>query len=206
MYIINLDNNYLIKRYRMNVILLRHGETDHNKSGLSQCGDIDTIMNEQGVKQSELTGKFLNKNYNINRIYSSTLIRARQTASIISDIIGLNSDNINYKSKLKESSKKILEQVNITKEESKKIVGQRARLVFDEIIEENINNNSDILIVSHGAVIKNLIKNLFDLREISQNVISDVGNCTLTVINIDNKKLDLKLSYDNSHLQDLYFK
>ena len=51
MYIINLDNNYLIKRYRMNVILLRHGETDHNKSGLSQCGDIDTIMNEQGVKQ-----------------------------------------------------------------------------------------------------------------------------------------------------------
>lgn len=206
MYIINLDNNYLIKRYRMNVILLRHGETDHNKSGLSQCGDIDTIMNEQGVKQSELTGKFLNKNYNINKVYSSTLIRARQTAGIISDIIGLNSDSIIYNSKLKESSKKILEQVNITKEESKKIVGQRARLVFDEIIEENINNNSDILIVSHGAVIKNLIKNLFDLREISQNVISDVGNCTLTVINIDNKKLDLMLSYDNSHLQDLYFK
>ena len=206
MYIINLDNNYLIKRYRMNVILLRHGETDHNKSGLSQCGDIDTIMNEQGVKQSELTGKFLNKNYNINRIYSSTLIRAKQTANIISDIIDYDSDNINYKSKLKESSKKILEQVNITKEESKKIVGQRAKLVFDEIIEENINNNSDILIVSHGAVIKNLIKNLFDLKEISQNVISDVGNCTLTVINIDNKKLDLKLSYDNSHLQELYFK
>jgi len=206
MYIINLDNNYLIKRYRMNVILLRHGETDHNKSGLSQCGDIDTIMNEQGVKQSELTGKFLNKNYNINRIYSSTLIRAKQTANIISDIIDYDSDNIIYKSKLKESSKKILEQVNITKEESKKIVGQRARLVFDEIIEENINNNSDILIVSHGAVIKNLIKNLFDLREISQNVISDVGNCTITVINIENNKFNLNLSYDNSHLQDLYFK
>ena len=205
MYIINLDNNYLIKRYRMNVILLRHGETDHNKSGLSQCGDIDTIMNEQGVKQSELTGNFLSRNYNINKVYSSTLIRARQTAGVVSDIIGINSDSIIYNSKLKESSKKILEQSNISKEESKKIVGQRARLVFDEIVEDNIKNKSDVLIVSHGAVIKNLLRNLFEIKEISQNVISDVGNCTITVINIENNKFNLNLSYDNSHLQSLYF-
>ena len=99
----------------MNIILLRHGETDYNKLGISQSGDVDPIMNDQGIRQSELTGNFLSRNYNINKVYSSTLIRARQTAGVVSDIIGINSDSIIYNSKLKESSKKILEQFLLNK-------------------------------------------------------------------------------------------
>ena len=91
--------------------------------------------------------------------------------------------------------------LDITKEKSKKIVGERVRIIYDSIISENKN---DVLVVTHGAVIKNLIKNIFNIKEISQNIITEVGNCTLTIIDVSNDKSELILSYDNSHLKDLY--
>ena len=71
------------------------------------------------------------------------------------------------------------------------------RIIYDNIVEENKN---DVLVITHGAV----IKNLFNIKEISENVITEVGNCTLTIIDVSNDKSELILSYDNSHLKDLY--
>ena len=187
----------------MYIILLRHGETDFNKSKMSQSGDVNPDINDIGYKQSELTADYLKERFNICKIYSSTLSRAMQTANIISDKISSNI-NVIEEPKLKESSKKILESNNITKEESKKLVGQRARNIFEKILNDNLDINGDILLVSHGAVIKNLIRNIYEIEEISQNVITDVGNCTLTVIKINDNEKELILSYDNSHLKNLY--
>lgn len=64
----------------MKVIIVRHGQTDHNKNNYCQ-GSIDTILNEEGIKQAkELKEKF--KNINIDAVFSSPLKRALETAKI----------------------------------------------------------------------------------------------------------------------------
>lgn len=67
----------------MNVYLLRHGETNANKEGRIQ-GRIDVPLNEYGIKLAELTKEGLTKEQiNFDKIYSSPLIRAVQTATIV---------------------------------------------------------------------------------------------------------------------------
>lgn len=188
----------------MRLIFLRHAETEYNKLGLSQGGEVDPVLNETGKKQSICTANYLKNNFNISRIYSSTMQRARSTAEIIREEINF-SNEIFYNEKLKESSKKIKDEKEfngLTKEEYKKIIGNRARAIFDNIVKEN-NEFSDILVVSHGAVIKSLIRNVTCVKDIETNVVTEVGNCTLTIFKIENEKITLEKSYNNSHLKDM---
>ncbi|WP_371803019.1 histidine phosphatase family protein [Candidatus Lokiarchaeum ossiferum] len=65
----------------MNIYLIRHGETDWNKQGKIQ-GHMDIALNQKGRLQAKiLASKF--KNIKIDRIYTSDLLRASQTAEII---------------------------------------------------------------------------------------------------------------------------
>lgn len=188
----------------MRIIFLRHAETDFNKLGLSQGGDVDPEINEIGKKQALCTAKFLKENYNISQIYSSTMVRAKNTTEIISNFIEFQKE-IYFNEKLKESSKKIMGEKDyngLTKEEYKKIIGERVRKIFDFIVENN-DFDSDILVVSHGAVIKNLIRNIYGIKEIETNVVTDVGNCTLTIFSVKESEIKLEKSYDNSHLNGI---
>jgi broad specificity phosphatase PhoE len=76
---------------------IRHGETDYNKMNISQGSEIDSILNEAGINQAKLTGRYLNefrqKNKSFDCIISSNLKRAYQTANIIAD-------EINYKNEI----------------------------------------------------------------------------------------------------------
>ena len=65
----------------MNLILVRHGETEWNRAGRCQ-GIADIELNENGRKQvSELAESL--KGHDISAIYSSDLIRAVETAEAI---------------------------------------------------------------------------------------------------------------------------
>lgn len=63
------------------VIFIRHGQTSWNKEKKYQ-GHSDISLNENGLRQAELVGKRLAVE-KINAIYSSDLLRARQTAEHI---------------------------------------------------------------------------------------------------------------------------
>jgi len=65
----------------MELILIRHGETDWNREGKVQ-GLSDIELNSDGRRQARQLAVAL-KDVNIERIYSSPLLRARQTAQII---------------------------------------------------------------------------------------------------------------------------
>lgn len=68
----------------MVVYFIRHGETDFNKQGLIQ-GRTDIPLNETGISQAEMTAAFFRKEGIVfDRVYSSPLIRAHKTASIVS--------------------------------------------------------------------------------------------------------------------------
>ena len=78
----------------MKIYLLRHGETDWSKCGRLQ-GHTDIPLNEQGVKQIESAGDyFVRTDENIDKIISSPLIRAKKSAEIVADKIGLSRKDI----------------------------------------------------------------------------------------------------------------
>ena len=62
------------------VIFLRHGNKDHNKDGFVVPGPE---LNRKGIKQSELAARELSKIKDIDRLFTSPMLRARQTSEII---------------------------------------------------------------------------------------------------------------------------
>ena len=71
----------------MRVILVRHGQTDWNESGVFR-GRIDVKLNQRGVEQAEAVGRAL-ADVSLDAIYSSPLTRALDTAAAVSHHSGV---------------------------------------------------------------------------------------------------------------------
>lgn len=69
------------------LILIRHGETDWNVEGRYQ-GQADPPLNAQGLDQAHLLAEAL-ADVELQVLYSSTLGRARQTAQVLTETLGL---------------------------------------------------------------------------------------------------------------------
>jgi len=69
------------------VLLVRHGETDENAAARFQ-GRIDTRLNERGREQSHALARQV-RDEGVVALYSSPLLRARETAQIVGDALGL---------------------------------------------------------------------------------------------------------------------
>jgi broad specificity phosphatase PhoE len=66
----------------LTVLLVRHGETDHNKHNIMQ-GHLDVPLNDTGRAQAKHLARYLAARYPLEHIYSSPLRRAYATAEII---------------------------------------------------------------------------------------------------------------------------
>lgn len=66
---------------------LRHGETDWNRQGLSQ-GNVDIPLNELGIAQAKQAAERL-RGRGITTIVASPLSRARVTAEIVAETLGV---------------------------------------------------------------------------------------------------------------------
>ena len=81
----------------LNVYIVRHGQTDTNKTLAINGSGTNLPLNETGIKQAEA----LRDSFDINKIdyvYASPLTRAKQTAEILNQ----NKHNIIYDDRLKE--------------------------------------------------------------------------------------------------------
>lgn len=67
--------------------IVRHGETDWNAAGILQ-GSIDTHLNATGLRQAYEIAQMAAP-VGFSRIYSSPLLRARVTARIVADVLGM---------------------------------------------------------------------------------------------------------------------
>lgn len=68
--------------------LIRHGETGGNSEGRFQ-GIVDNPLNETGIRQAQMLGMAFSLS-KIDKIYTSPLKRARQTAQIIAEMYGMD--------------------------------------------------------------------------------------------------------------------
>ena len=68
----------------MNIYIVRHGQTDSNKIKDRFGGRVDVLLNDTGRDEArELKSKL--EGITFDRVYSSPLKRAYETATIISD-------------------------------------------------------------------------------------------------------------------------
>ena len=70
------------------IILIRHGESEANRQGVF-AGHIDPDLLDRGVKQAQMTAKYVADNYNVDKIYSSDLKRAYKTAESLAETLNL---------------------------------------------------------------------------------------------------------------------
>ena len=71
----------------MIIYTIRHGETDWNRARRVQ-GSTDIPLNKEGIKQAQNAAEYF-KNAHIQKIYTSDLTRAKQTAQELSKILGV---------------------------------------------------------------------------------------------------------------------
>ena len=70
----------------MKLLLIRHAETEHNVQGLL-AGSTDSKLTNHGFLQTQKLGQYLADNgYNITKVYTSDLQRARITAQAVRDL------------------------------------------------------------------------------------------------------------------------
>jgi len=75
----------------MRLLLIRHGETDHN-AGRVALGQADVPLNERGLAQAEALARYLGSATRYGRIealYASPLQRTQSTAAPLASALGL---------------------------------------------------------------------------------------------------------------------
>jgi 2,3-bisphosphoglycerate-dependent phosphoglycerate mutase len=70
------------------LVCVRHGQSKWNKENRF-TGWVDVELSEQGIKEANEAGELL-KGFKFDKIYTSVLKRAINTAEIISDVAGFN--------------------------------------------------------------------------------------------------------------------
>ncbi len=157
----------------MKIALVRHGETDWNKNNMIQ-GQSDIPLNQTGLLQAEKTADWLAKNGPWDCLYSSGLSRARKTAEIISD--GLNMrliirellverrfgalEGLTVAEREQRFPNRLQEEASVPGLEIRRDFRERVVKEFEAIIMETTGSN--IIIVSHGGWINQLLSHLSD--------------------------------------------
>ncbi len=193
------------KNSKKRIILVRHGETDWNKQGRFQ-GQIDIPLNQNGKEQAKAARNFL-KNIPIQKAFSSSLSRPRETAQIIlKEHPGIE---ISLKDKLKEIGhgkwegkleseiksdwpdllqawKISPEKVQMPDGENIKEVSARSIKGWIEICND-LKNDETALVVAHDAVNKTILCHLLGLTP-SEIWMIKQGNGGITVVNLADKE------------------
>lgn len=192
--------------------LIRHGETDWNVRGIVQGSKYDIALNENGINQAKCSAKEF-KDKNISKIYSSTMLRTKQTSEIIRQELGVE---ILYSPLLVETNYGVIQgqsMEEIIKSGKYQYVFDKADagdndICFPEGESRNVvvnrflkflksmdipKKNKNILIVSHSGLIRTV---RFVLTGINEHTLHCQGICF--ELDNDKKPIDIKLFKYNS--------
>jgi len=197
------------------IILVRHGETEANRLGIYQGKITDHFLNLTGNRQAEAVAKTL-KDFQIEKIYSSTSMRAIETAENINDYHNyhdkeiipsddlLEIDHGLFDGKTLEQVKakypKILEtwwnhpeKVKFPKGETLKGAHRRVTQFINDVITgitreiRSGNDHGDVLIVSHGGAITLMLMSILEIPLRNFRKFPRISNTGVTLIKVTEK-------------------
>jgi uncharacterized phosphatase len=179
------------------VCIVRHGETDWNALGKFQ-GLEDIELNDSGRKQALNSSQYLKK-HNWDAIISSPLSRARQTAEIIGEVVGLKQVNImqefierdlgSASGLLPAERKRRFPNGHIPDAEPREILDARIATALRCI--EDTYNNKKVIVVTHGGVIISIMRKLTKGEFKPEK--THIKNGSVTILNLNNYAWDLEL-------------
>ena len=169
------------------LILLRHGQSVWNAENRF-TGWVDIDLSEQGIKEAKFAGQKL-KDFKIDKVFTSTLKRAIETAQSVLDIIGQNALPLTCSPALNERnygdlqglnkdemrSKFGTEQVHIWRRsydirppngESLKDTCDRVLPYYQSTILPCLLKKETVLVAAHGNSLRGLIKELEHLSNL----------------------------------------
>ena len=173
----------------MRIIVIRHGESEADILNVHE-GRADYNLTEKGHIQAKAMAEFVCKNYNIDKIYVSTLKRAVQTATHLSEktsvpiilddmlmefnnglLAGLSREEADVK--YPKIDNLPIDQA-VYGQESRVDFRKRAELALERIRKEN-GSDATVVIVSHGGMINQLYHEFLGLP-IESNIIFGTGD------------------------------
>lgn len=189
------------------------------RHGIKKSVPFDPPLTEVGMKQAELTAEYL-KTIPFKTIVASPKLRTRQTAKATAGKIGLQIVlDERLQERLEWEHGKSLEEFfeewwktdrdrkyQPKKGESSYNKGVQMRQVLDEFSKKHTEGN--ILFVTHGGSIGDLLRNLFIEEDIplyktdpkSGTRYIELLECSLTVVQLEGDKYKLLRINDTSHL------
>ncbi|KAK9458121.1 histidine phosphatase superfamily [Dipodascopsis uninucleata] len=203
----------------MIIFLIRHAESADNAARL-YGGVRDSDLTEFGMLQASVTGDYLQK-YSVKSIFSSGLIRAYRTASVIAMKAKLDCD-IEISENLVEKNFGLLEgtsfncvtpEVVDSMENNDSISSRLSQFVKNELAEKiaMLNYDDDIAIVSHGVTLRAMLDIIVSSHVLSTpsiltgHVVRMLDNAAYYKIELD-KETGVILSLEsnvNEHLSGL---
>jgi len=188
------------------IAIIRHGTTSWNKAGKLQ-GHSDIPLDEEGVQQALKLGQRL-AGETWDLIYSSHLLRARQTAAIIAQELGI--DTVIADNRLGEAGGGLIE--GTTEEErvgkwgaswklldlgmeSNTEVVARGRSFIEELLTEH--SGKKILLVTHGSFIRQMLDALLP----AMHPTPAMKNTSITRLQFSNENWHCELFNCVSHLE-----
>ena len=161
----------------MKLLVIRHGESEADLLDVHE-GRADFALTERGHRQAEAMANYVADNYDISKIYASTLTRAKQTAQHLSDKTGIS---IIFDENLMEFNNGLLAGLPraVVREKypevpdlpiDKAVYGQESQVEFRQRAENALSrimyeaeNDETIAIVSHGGMINQLYRSFFNM-------------------------------------------
>jgi probable phosphoglycerate mutase len=201
------------------IYLVRHGQTAWNKEEIFR-GRTDISLNEVGFREAELAGEYL-KGRDIHVIYSSPLLRAKETARRIAQVFNLKVQTLGaiIDMSFGKWEGRPLKEVQIHDEdlyqqwrerphlmklpggESLDEVRIRAMAALEAVVESHHGNN--IVLVSHRVINKVIICGVL---EIDNSHFWQIGQDTaaINLIQFKEGKYILSLLNETCHLKSLH--
>ena len=188
----------------MKIFLIRHGETTGDLEE-RYGGDYDDHLTDRGMKQAEALADNL-RNNNIERIFTSPRIRARETSQIVANNLSVpvevvedlrerNAYGVLTGMTKAEASERYPKEVESLIDYSSNIAGaekyedfkSRVINIFGELCHRPLNT---IAIITHGGVVRCFTREVLKLGEFKS-----LGDCA--IIELDMGKIT---SLDNAKL------
>jgi len=167
----------------MELYLVRHAQTDYNKTHRIQGSQIDSELNDEGIEQTLKIADRI-KSIGFDLVLCSPLKRTRKTLELILEKHSQESltDVINFEEGIKERdwgsmSGQLWKDVDF---ENLPLDAESQQQVLDRVLGTlrnyyQQNNSAKVLIVTHSGVIRVLLENLFPEVELK------ITNVSLTV-------------------------
>lgn len=178
----------------MKIYLIRHGLTHLNKAKKVN-GEVDEPLASEGIEQAQAIVELIPKS--VTQIYSSPLLRARQTAEIISSatnlpitvanelteirmgsLAGKSWEEINDGLELKKKHRTVQFDYRPYGGESLEDVTKRLTAFFNKINDKHADHEA--LIVTHGGMIR-----LINLLEQGESVYETEKHVSLLQFDLD---------------------